>query len=55
MSTQSQTASALDGTSVPEENKEKDISQEYEKLNQRCDVVITKIKKRKEKKPKKTN
>lgn len=32
------------------EDEEKDvISQEYEKLNKKCDTVITKIKKRKQK------
>lgn len=32
-----------------EDNDQKDISQEYETLNKKCDTVITKIKKRKQK------
>lgn len=44
------TANVLDTVVATLKEEEKDIiSQEYEKLNKKCDTVITKIKKRKQK------
>jgi len=44
----------IDNTNdTSEKSVDKDITQEYEVLNKKCDTVITKIKKRKEKQTKK--
>ena len=50
----STTATIFDTNNAEEINTDK-ISQEYEKLNEKCDTVITKIKKRKQKQSKKIN
>ncbi len=50
------TSKAIDNTNdASEKSVDKDITQEYEVLNKKCDTVITKIKKRKEKQTKKTH
>lgn len=48
-------ATAIDNSTTSSEDNKKDISQEYETLNKKCDTVITKIRKRKQKQKQNTH